>query len=278
MDDHSTVVNCGWCGVASGYGCAVRAVVVVYVRRGWLPGGVAQQQGTGVLVRLYEGSDVRSDDERFALFAALPARDRGLENASSLKYHRRNSVIIIASLLEYKRVLLYILPTLTWSHQPLGPDQWPVINVLMFPILFRSFYKKFWFIMAGAQFYLVFRYFFRFDLTEFSFGLPRHLVSYFGSLDLIIFVLILTSFQLFWFWLISVLTNRTGSCIYGIFFFLRFFTEESGGRERTHHNTLGSYLISLLAYTYTYVTYERTSHVKLFYLKNCAYWFKPRKP
>ena len=47
----------------------------------------------------------------------LPRGDRGLEYAS-LKYRRRNSVIIIApSLLEYKRVLLlYILPTLTVTH------------------------------------------------------------------------------------------------------------------------------------------------------------------
>ena len=57
---------------------------------------------------LYEGSDVRTSRNGFVL-----PRDRGLEYAS-LKYRRRNSVIIIASLLEYKRALLYhILPTLT---------------------------------------------------------------------------------------------------------------------------------------------------------------------
>ena len=39
-------------------------------------------------------------------------RDRGLECASP-KYRRRNSVIIIASLLEYKRAPAMPLPTLT---------------------------------------------------------------------------------------------------------------------------------------------------------------------
>ena len=73
--------------------------------------------------------------------------------------------------------------------------------------------------MAGAQFYLGFRYFFRFDLNEFSFGLPRHLVSYFGSLELIIFALILTTFQLFWFWLFSVLTQYLVLVSFSVFGF-----------------------------------------------------------
>ena len=66
-----------------------------------LSGGV---QGT---VLWYEGSDVRTVNG-----FVLP-RDRGLEYAS-LKYRRRNSVIIIATLMEYKRAL----PTLarTVSH------------------------------------------------------------------------------------------------------------------------------------------------------------------
>ena len=71
-----------------------------------LSGGV---QGT---VLWYEGSDVRTVNG-----FVLP-RDRGLEYAS-LKYRRRNSVIIIASLLEYKRALLYILQTLTPTVLPL---------------------------------------------------------------------------------------------------------------------------------------------------------------
>ena len=60
---------------------------VAYVRRARLPG----VQGTV----LYEGSDVRTVNG-----FVLP-RDRGLEYASP-KYRRRNSVIIIASLWEYK--------------------------------------------------------------------------------------------------------------------------------------------------------------------------------
>ena len=71
---------------------------VMYVRRDRLP-------GVQVTV-LYEGGDVRTVNG-----FVLP-RDRGLEYAS-LKYRRRNSVIIIATLMEYKRALLYILPTLT---------------------------------------------------------------------------------------------------------------------------------------------------------------------
>ena len=66
---------------------------VYHVRRARLPGGV---QGTV----LYEGSDVRTVNG-----FVLP-RDRGLEyyaSQPSLKYRRRNSVIIIASLREYKR-------------------------------------------------------------------------------------------------------------------------------------------------------------------------------
>ena len=73
--------------------------VVVYVRRDWCT--------RNCTVRVYEGSDVRTVNG-----FVLP-RDRGLEYYASLKYRRRNSVIIIASLREYKRVLLYILPTLT---------------------------------------------------------------------------------------------------------------------------------------------------------------------
>ena len=77
------------------------------VRTARLPG----VQGTV----LYEGSDVRTVNG-----FVLP-RDRGLEYAS-LKYRRRNSaVIIIATLMEYKRALLYILvPTLTYGteHRP----------------------------------------------------------------------------------------------------------------------------------------------------------------
>ena len=49
---------------------------------------------------LYEGSDVRTVNG-----FVLP-RDRGLECASP-KYRRRNSVIIIASLREYKRAPAY---------------------------------------------------------------------------------------------------------------------------------------------------------------------------
>ena len=75
------LVNCGCCGVASGYGCAM-----------WCTHGANGVQGTV----LYEGSDVRTVNG-----FVLP-RDRGLEYAS-LKYRRRNSVIIIASLREYKR-------------------------------------------------------------------------------------------------------------------------------------------------------------------------------
>ena len=85
------LVNCGCCGVASGYGCAG-------VRTAQL-GGV---QGTV----LYEGSDVRTVNG-----FVLP-RDRGLEYASP-KYRRRNWVIIIASLREYKRASAMPLPTLT---------------------------------------------------------------------------------------------------------------------------------------------------------------------
>ena len=59
---------------------------------------LVQEGTTGVL---YEGSDVRTVNGLFVL-----PRDRGLEYAS-LKYRRRNSVIIIASLREYKRALLY---------------------------------------------------------------------------------------------------------------------------------------------------------------------------
>ena len=55
---------------------------------------------------LYEGSDVRTVNG-----SVLP-RDCGLECASP-KYRRRNSVIIIASLQEYKRVPAMPLPTLT---------------------------------------------------------------------------------------------------------------------------------------------------------------------
>ena len=62
------------------------------VRTARLPG----VQGTV----LYEGSDVRTVNG-----FVLP-RDRGLEYAS-LKYRRRNSMIIIASLQGYKRALLY---------------------------------------------------------------------------------------------------------------------------------------------------------------------------
>ena len=55
---------------------------------------------------LYEGSDVRTVNG-----FVLP-RDRSLECASP-KYRRRNSVIIIASLREYKRASAMPLPTLT---------------------------------------------------------------------------------------------------------------------------------------------------------------------
>ena len=55
---------------------------------------------------LYEGSDVRTMNG-----FVLP-RDRGLECASP-KYRQRNSVIIIASLREYKRAFAMPLPTLT---------------------------------------------------------------------------------------------------------------------------------------------------------------------
>ena len=61
------------------------------VRTARLPG----VQGTV----LYKGSDVRTVNG-----FVLP-RDRGLECASP-KYRRRNSVIIIASLREYKRALI----------------------------------------------------------------------------------------------------------------------------------------------------------------------------
>jgi len=99
--DMMILVNCGCCGVASGYGCAM-----------WCTHGANGVQGTV----LYEGSDVRTVNG-----FVLP-RDRGLEYASP-KYRRRNSVIIIASLREYKKAPAMPLPTLTWSHQPLGPDQ-----------------------------------------------------------------------------------------------------------------------------------------------------------
>ena len=93
------VNNCGCCGVASGYGCAM-----------WCThGATTGVQGTV----LYEGSDVRTVNG-----FVLP-RDRGLEYAS-LKYRRRNSVIIIASLREYKRASAMPLPTLTWYHQLFG--------------------------------------------------------------------------------------------------------------------------------------------------------------
>ena len=73
--DMMILVNCGCCGMASGYGCAM-----------WCTHGA-----TGVLgTVLYEGSDVRTVNG-----FVLP-RDRGLEYAS-LKYHRRNSVIILYS-------------------------------------------------------------------------------------------------------------------------------------------------------------------------------------
>jgi len=72
---------------------------VVYVRCDCLPG----VQGTAVL---YEGSDVRTVNG-----FVLP-RDRGLECASP-KYRRRNSVIIIASLREYKSAPAMPLLTLT---------------------------------------------------------------------------------------------------------------------------------------------------------------------
>jgi len=74
------LVNCGCCGVASGYGCAM-----------WCTHGATGVQGTV----LCEGSDVRTVRNGFVLRS--PPRDRGLEYASP-KYRRRNSsVIIIAS-------------------------------------------------------------------------------------------------------------------------------------------------------------------------------------
>ncbi len=72
--DMMILVNCGCCGVASGYGCAM-----------WCTRGANGVQGTTVL---YEGSDVRTVNG-----FVLP-RDRSLEYASP-KYRRRNSVIII---------------------------------------------------------------------------------------------------------------------------------------------------------------------------------------
>jgi hypothetical protein len=68
------------------------------VRTARLPG----VQGTV----LYEGSDVRTVN------GFVFPRDRGLEYASP-KYRRRNSVIIIASLREYKRAPAMPLPILT---------------------------------------------------------------------------------------------------------------------------------------------------------------------
>ena len=96
--DMMILVNSGCCGVASGYGCAM-----------WCTHGATVVQGTV----LYEGSDVRTVNG-----FVLP-RDRGLEY-TSLKYRRRNSVIIIASLREYKRASAMPLPTLTWCHQLFG--------------------------------------------------------------------------------------------------------------------------------------------------------------
>ena len=72
--------------------------------------GVRTARLTAWCTVLYEESDVRTVNG-----FVLP-RDRGLEYAS-LKYRRRNSVIIIASLLEYKRALLYILPPLTTTGE-----------------------------------------------------------------------------------------------------------------------------------------------------------------
>ena len=74
--------------------------------------GVRSHGATGVQgTVLYEGSDVRTVNG-----FVLP-RDRGSLECASPKYRRRNSVIIIASLREYKRDPVMPLPTLTKRSQ-----------------------------------------------------------------------------------------------------------------------------------------------------------------
>ena len=151
------LVNCGCCGVASGYGCAVwctyGATTAWCTRNCWLYSCLCVRTRGATHVRTVNGF-------------VLP-RDRGLEYASP-KYRRRNSVIIIASLREYKRAPAMPLPTLTWSHQLFGRQSVTSVMFWLFSILFSIVLHRVLVQHDRRSVLSWFSLFFRFGLNEFS--------------------------------------------------------------------------------------------------------------
>ena len=98
----------------------------------------------------------RRSDVRTVNGFVLRPRDRGLEYAS-LKYRRRNSVIIIASLLEYKRASA-IYPT---NFNMVPPTSRETISdqcnvLIIFDLVFDHFTKSFGSTWQVLSFILVF--------------------------------------------------------------------------------------------------------------------------